>query len=239
MNSLYSKDICEHMFELHGFSVGLPDNLVHLPRLLDILKFKLDHLQCFYCEHIFKSTKVLKEHMRKKKHWRIPQSRPLYDQFYLVTFSQPNNDYAHREEMEEEDNVDEEMEDWQDWDESASDNEADKAQCIYCPSQWKRPQECFDHMQREHEFDFFGTKQKLALTPYQCIAWINHCRKCAKERICAMCSKNFESMEQVLEHQRHEKHLGPPLEYDLFSDPSYVMTCFTRFWSVFSVLICH
>jgi len=209
------------MFETHGFSVGLPDNLVHLPRLLDILRIKLDYLQCFYCEHVFKSAKVLKEHMRKKKHWRIPQSRPLYDQFYLVTYSTSNVNDVQRDVMEE-DGGDEETEDWQDWNEEGSDSECDMAKCIYCPTQWRYPEQCFDHMQKEHGFDFFGLKQHLSLTSYQCIAWINYSRKCVSNLVCTFCGNPYESRDQLLEHQKSAQHFCPPLDSSLLSDPSYV-----------------
>ncbi len=43
-----------HMFNVHKFNVGLPDNLVHVNELLDLLQTKINALQCIYCEKIFK-----------------------------------------------------------------------------------------------------------------------------------------------------------------------------------------
>lgn len=69
---LFCKKICtgdrtllfSHMFNVHKFNIGLPDNLVHVNELLDILQAKIASLQCIYCEKTFKSYSVLKLHMR-------------------------------------------------------------------------------------------------------------------------------------------------------------------------------
>jgi hypothetical protein len=42
-------ELFEHMRDAHGFAVGQPDNLVGIDRLLDLLRAKLDGLQCIYC----------------------------------------------------------------------------------------------------------------------------------------------------------------------------------------------
>lgn len=211
--------MCDHMFDEHGFSVGLPDNLVHLPRLLEILKIKLDHLQCFYCEHIFKSAKVLKEHMRKKKHWRIPQQRPLYDQFYLINYSHDVlNDKDEENDIVEE--FDDENEEWQDWNED--DPSADLALCIYCESALPTPDACFDHMAQVHQWPFRNTKHDRHLSPYQCISWINHARKCVSENLCIVCQLKCGSKEALLNHMTEMDHLVPPADSTVFTEPLYV-----------------
>lgn len=209
------------MFEEHGFSVGLPDNLVHLPRLLEILKIKLDHLQCFYCEHIFKSTKVLKEHMRKKKHWRIPQSKPLYDQFYIVTYSSADTEHSALEDPEDE-AIDGEEEEWVGWDEDDDESSADPALCIYCPSTFRSPPLCFSHMAKEHGFDFFKLKASLSLSPYQCISWLNYARQCFAAASCINCDLVLDSKSALLAHMNSEGHFHPPTDSRVFTDQSYV-----------------
>jgi hypothetical protein len=209
------KDLCDHMFQAHNFSVGLPDNLVHLPRLIGILQTKLDHLQCFYCEHIFKSAKVLKEHMRKKKHWRIPQQRPLYDQFYLVSYLKTNEGDQDEDEALTEEKSDE-NEDWQDWSE---DEQTDRALCIYCELEAPSPHACFDHMATVHGISFLATKRQLGLSPYQCISWINHARQCVSESLCIVCYLKLPSHEALMEHMRDNKHLVPSSTSPVFTEP--------------------
>lgn len=225
-NHCFSPEICDHMFEEHGFSVGLPDNLVHLPRLLNILRIKLEHMQCFYCEYIFRTTKLLKEHMRKKKHWRIPQSRPLYDRFYLVTYSNVDMEPYNVEDPEDENEDTAEDEEYQGWDEDERDGPKDMAQCIYCPSSFESPRLCFQHLSSEHKFDFFRFKTSLGLTPYQCIALLNYARKCSKELKCMTCDVNHATSESLLAHMRDENHFHPPIDSPVFTDPSYVCSDF-------------
>eukprot|EP01112_Ceratiomyxa_fruticulosa_P015885 TRINITY_DN4741_c0_g1_i2.p1 TRINITY_DN4741_c0_g1~~TRINITY_DN4741_c0_g1_i2.p1 ORF type:complete len:326 (-),score=69.99 TRINITY_DN4741_c0_g1_i2:102-1079(-) len=75
-----------HMFQIHGFNIGQPDNLVDINELLDLLQSKIDALQCIYCEKTFKSPPVLKLHMRKKKHFKISPKNKIYDRFYVVNY---------------------------------------------------------------------------------------------------------------------------------------------------------
>lgn len=151
------------MFDEHGFSVGLPTNLVHLPRLLEILKIKLDHLQCIYCEHVFKSGKVLKEHMRKKRHWRLNRNNSLYDRFYLVNYSSPGKKNVDSDDDDEQpSDVDEEEDDpnMPEW-EANSDDDGNNALCVFCSFLAPSPKLCFDHMMQDHHFDFFRIKTDL------------------------------------------------------------------------------
>ena len=60
--------------------------MVYVEELLDILEEKLDKLVCIYCEKVFKSREVLKEHMRKKNHKKINPRNSNYDKFYLVNY---------------------------------------------------------------------------------------------------------------------------------------------------------
>ena len=71
--------LLDHMAFDHNFSVGKPHNLVYVEELLDILEDKLNCLVCIYCEKVFKSREVLKEHMRKKNHKKINPRNERYD----------------------------------------------------------------------------------------------------------------------------------------------------------------
>lgn len=165
------------MYEDHGFTAGLPDNLVYLPRLLAILQLRLNHLQCFYCEHIFKSSKVLKEHMRKKKHWRINQTNPFYDRFYLISYTTQSKDEENdaQDKLDVIEGDDSDIDDeWQDWDENEEQSDdplnaekfLDSSCCIFCTSMLKTPNVCFEHMKTAHGFDFYHIRMNLGAFYY-------------------------------------------------------------------------
>ena len=78
--------LLNHMKYDHNFSVGQPHNLVFIDELLDILETKLDSLVCIFCEKVFKSRDVLKEHMRKKNHKKINPRNADYDKYYLINY---------------------------------------------------------------------------------------------------------------------------------------------------------
>ena len=61
-------------------------SLVYVEELLDILENRLDNLVCIFCEKVFKSREVLKEHMRKKNHKKINPRNAAYDKFYLINY---------------------------------------------------------------------------------------------------------------------------------------------------------
>jgi hypothetical protein len=113
----------DHMAFDHNFSVGQPDNLVFVNRFLDLLQEKLDSLVCLFCEKVFKSRDVLKEHMRKKAHKKVNPQNRVYDQFYLVNYLEfgKNWEDISRERNDEEllptgfDTEKEEDSDWSDW----------------------------------------------------------------------------------------------------------------------------
>ncbi|ORZ37244.1 C2H2 type zinc-finger-domain-containing protein, partial [Catenaria anguillulae PL171] len=82
-----------HMFTVHSFNIGLPDNLVYVSHFLDLLSDKLARLQCLYCERTFKSSAVLRKHMRKKRHFRISPRNHEYDRFYVVNYLEPGKNW--------------------------------------------------------------------------------------------------------------------------------------------------
>ena len=81
----YAK-LLDHMAFDHNFSVGKPHNLVYVEELLNMLEDKLNCLVCIYCEKVFKSREVLKEHMRKKNHKKINPRNSAYDKFYMINY---------------------------------------------------------------------------------------------------------------------------------------------------------
>ena len=81
-----ARELLDHMAFDHNFSVGQPDNLVFVPKFLDLIEQKLEALICLHCEKVFKSREVLKEHMRKKQHKQLNPRNKVWDQFYLVNY---------------------------------------------------------------------------------------------------------------------------------------------------------
>ncbi len=83
----------EHMFSIHGFNIGLLDNLVEVDEYLDKLRSMLNNLVCIYCEKTFKSHSVLRKHMRKKKHFKIHPHNHKYDKYYVINFTEPGKSW--------------------------------------------------------------------------------------------------------------------------------------------------
>ncbi|RKP11921.1 C2H2 type zinc-finger-domain-containing protein [Piptocephalis cylindrospora] len=82
-----------HMFSVHNFNIGLPDNLVNVSDYLSVLQGKLNNLQCLYCEKTFTTPAVLRKHMRKKKHFKISSWNRLYDRYYIVNYLEPGKNW--------------------------------------------------------------------------------------------------------------------------------------------------
>jgi hypothetical protein len=78
--------LLQHMFEEHGFTMGLIDNLVMVDVFLNILRTQLNALICIYCYKKFPDIAVLHRHLRRKKHFKIDFKNPLYDQFYVSNY---------------------------------------------------------------------------------------------------------------------------------------------------------
>lgn len=56
----------EHMFNKHFLKLGMPENLVFIDNLIDVIQMHLTELKCIFCEKTFRDRSTLKEHMRKK-----------------------------------------------------------------------------------------------------------------------------------------------------------------------------
>ena len=122
-------DLLSHMAFDHNFNIGQADNLVFIPEFLDKIDAQLEQLICLYCEKLFKSREVLKEHMRKKMHKKLNPKNKDWDKYYLVNylefgktwqdFSKEESECRAEEEppsawddTEKEDNEDSEWNDW-------------------------------------------------------------------------------------------------------------------------------
>lgn len=151
----------DHMFHTHNFNMGFVHNLVFIEKLLNTLEEKLSNLQCIYCEKFFKSKKVLKEHMRKKKHYRIKSTNTFYDQFYLENYLKEPKDQNDDNDNDELSDIlieSQESEEWDDWNEE----DIGEAKCLFCNEILSSAKDCFDHMLSSHDFNFKMYKSDLS-----------------------------------------------------------------------------
>eukprot|EP00042_Codosiga_hollandica_P033625 m.226853 g.226853 ORF g.226853 m.226853 type:complete len:206 (-) comp54232_c0_seq2:253-870(-) len=178
------------MLKMHAFNVGRPDNLVFVDKFLAILQERLDGQQCLYCMRTFRDRTVLKTHMRKKKHARIPPNDPFYDQFYIINYTAGSISWQSLE-QEASSVVAEEPDEstWADWDEP---QECD-CQCLFCPARQPTAQETFTHMQRTHGFDFWALVHQWQLDFYQRIKLVNFVRHQIQRNTCPSCEATFPS----------------------------------------------
>lgn len=216
----FSEKYCElfnHMAFDHNFSVGQPDNLVFVNQFLDLLEKKLELLCCLFCEKIFKSRDVLKEHMRKKAHKRLNPSNKEYDRFYLVNyleFGKTWEDVA-REGMEDEmptgweDSDKEDDADWNDWR-----GDLGGAVCLFCNATYQVTMELQNHMKLTHGFDFQQLRSNLSF--YQQVKLVNYIRRQVHLNTCIGCQQVSLNRESLLEHMTWTNHMepGPVSQWD-------------------------
>jgi len=212
--------LLDHMAFDHNFSVGQPHNLVYVEKLLDILEEKLEKLVCIYCEKIFKSREVLKEHMRKKNHKKINPRDSNYDKYYLVNYlefgkswEKSSKDKSDKPFEDEDlptgfdsDRSDEGNEnDWSDWRGNLS-----GAVCLFCPANYTDFSDILNHMNIVHFFDYGKLKSSLSLNFYQQIKLINYVRRQMHLLQCMYCDEKFDDFEVLFNHMKSENHLKPP-----------------------------
>lgn len=141
-------ELLSHMFTNHNFNIGKPDNLVNIKHFVGQLKSKLEALRCIYCEKEFKTSAVLKEHMRKKKHYRINGANPTYHRYYLENYleGEVENNYEELDSS----LTEEEEDDWSEWDEDVG----EVSLCLFCDFEANLAKNVFIHMTSAHKFDF-------------------------------------------------------------------------------------
>ena len=200
-------DLLSHMAFDHNFNIGQADNLVFIPEFLDKIEAQLEELVCLYCEKLFKSREVLKEHMRKKMHKKLNPKNKEWDKYYLVNYLESGKtwqDFSREEseayraeeeppsawdDTEREDNEDSE---WNDWRGQTADSpqificyqtcyfpdDLGGAVCLFCPVNYPDISELVEHMNLIHGFDFLKLKQDLNLNFYQQVERPRHCQNC-------------------------------------------------------------
>lgn len=225
--------LLNHMTYDHNFSVGQPNNLVYIEELLNILEQKLNELVCIFCEKVFKSRDVLKEHMRKKNHKKINPRNSMYDKYYLVNYLElgksweevtRERDYEDKPFEEEDlptgfdsDTSDEANEnDWSDWRGNLS-----GAVCLFCPASYTDFKDLLNHMNVVHDFDYSEMKSEMKLNFYQQIKLINYIRRQMHLKHCMFCNDKFDDFEALFSHMKKEGHLKPPNDKEEWDQSQY------------------
>lgn len=213
--------LINHMFHVHHFNLGRPDNLVNVDELLDILQARLDSLQCLFCERVFKTHDILKSHMRKKRHLRIDSKNREYDRFYMVNYLEMGRDW---EDIQKEDDVKEEKVsdsddegEWEDW--AEVDDEDTK--CLFCSHVAPSAAASLQHAQTVHDFDFLDLKKQWGLTYYDCIKMINYIRRQVSKHRCVFCDGESTNNDTLLRHMQQQQHFKIARDAPFWSDTQY------------------
>ncbi|KAI9205862.1 uncharacterized protein BJ171DRAFT_567167 [Polychytrium aggregatum] len=228
---LFCKLVCDnrsalfkHMFNEHGFNIGLPDNLVEVNEFLDTLQTKLSGLQCLYCEKIFKTSAVLRKHMRKKKHFKINPRNHSYDRFYIINYLEPGKNWESFEnDKYDSDEERRENDEWEDWDEPV---EMEATMCFFDETMFPTPEECSEHLKSHHDFDLKRISLDRSLDFYGLIRLINYIRRATSLSKCFSCDLELSSMAELVEHFQSSGHASeqaiPASDGVFWSDPQFL-----------------
>ncbi|KAI8815862.1 uncharacterized protein EV422DRAFT_610644 [Fimicolochytrium jonesii] len=216
----------KHMFSEHGFNIGLPDNLVEVSEFLETLQKKLAGLQCLYCEKIFKTSAVLRKHMRKKKHFKINPRNRGYDRFYIINYLEPGKNWEAFENERYDSDEDRKEEEWEDWNEE--DSTADSTMCLFDESVFPSAESAHEHMKAAHSFDLRAIREEHDLDFYASIRLINYIRHQTAHCTCHACSTPFDTMPELTHHLTSLNHFTslPPKDSPVWTDPQYLFPCY-------------
>ncbi|KAJ3277849.1 hypothetical protein HK104_002914 [Borealophlyctis nickersoniae] len=211
---LFCKLICDnrtalfkHMFNEHGFNIGLPDNLVEVNAFLDTLQIKLAGLQCLYCEKIFKTSAVLRKHMRKKKHFKINPRNHSYDRFYIINYVEfePGKNWETYQNDKYESDEDRKDDSWEDWNDESS---TSPTMCLFDETIHPSPADAHTHMSEHHNFNLLALRKQLDLDFYATIRLINYIRRQTSLCTCFSCGAKFDSLDDLTRHFEEEAKEG-------------------------------
>ncbi|KAI9295169.1 hypothetical protein K502DRAFT_276925, partial [Neoconidiobolus thromboides FSU 785] len=212
----------QHMYQEHGFNIGLPDNLVYVEEFLSILEDKLKRNVCIYCERTFTSAIVLRKHMRKKKHFKIHSRNHGYDPYYIVNYAEPGKDWKQLEKEENDDVLDDQGDSaWMQWDEI----EKEQTHSLFDNQSFDTTTGCLNHMKKRFRFDLVKIQKDLSLDFYQMVQLINCIRFHKLQNKCFLCSSHYESPDNLESHYLNSNCLGSeiPKTAKFFKDPNYLL----------------
>ncbi|KAJ1544541.1 hypothetical protein HK405_008582 [Cladochytrium tenue] len=218
-------ELFRHMFDDHGFSIGLPDNLVEVNEFLDAVAAKLTRLQCIYCEKTFTTSAVLRKHMRKKKHFKINPRNQEYDRYYIINYLEPGKNWESYQDEQYESEEDRDANDWEDWSEA---DDSFRTMCLFDEDVFETASDAVDHMKAAHGFDLSEIRKSRGLDFYAVIRLVNFVRLKTAHGTCFSCGAAFETMDELADHFRCTDHaaLVPGPADPLWADPMYLFPTF-------------
>ncbi|OMJ25891.1 Zinc finger protein [Smittium culicis] len=227
---LFCEQVCtnrsvlfSHMFKVHGFNIGLPDNLVKTETFLNTLEDKLNNLQCLNCEKEFTSAMVLRKHMRKKKHFKISSRNHFFDQFYIVNYSEPGKDWEKLDQEKYESGDEGNDNQWDDW----VDEEAGNIQfySLFDKFSFSSFGACLKYMKSEYNFDLELLQSNYEMDFYKIVALINYIRIKTKDNMCYQCDLFFGSSIDFAEHLKTSTCVSriPPSYSEVWANPKYLI----------------
>lgn len=201
----------EHLYEKHFLLLGKPENLVYIDELIDHLEEKLTNLICIYCEKIFKDRATLKEHMRKKGHKKINPQIKEYDKFFIVNYKIKDELPKERKYFSPQQRFNQQQDDEiftnnddSEWSEWSEDDKETSITCLFCSHYNSNFDEILSHMRSSHQFDFEKSTENSNF--YQKVKLVNFIRRKIHLKQCLNCKENFESLENLLDHLKSQKH---------------------------------
>ncbi|RXN23372.1 zinc finger protein 277-like [Labeo rohita] len=220
LGSSYNRDdwssLLNHMAKEHSFSIGLPDNIVYCNEFLDTLEWKLENMQCLYCEKTFRDKTTLKDHMRKKQHRRINARNYNYDRFYVINYLELGKTWEEVQSEDDRELFEDEDDDWSDWQAHPV-----CAVCLFCEQQAETMEKIYTHMEETHEFDLHKLKTDLSLKFYQQVKLVNYIRRELHQCRCYCCQENFETKEELVQHLVNTGHVMQLPEVSHWDQPQY------------------
>ncbi|KAI2648328.1 Zinc finger protein 277 [Labeo rohita] len=208
--------LLNHMAKEHSFSIGLPDNIVYCNEFLDTLEWKLENMQCLYCEKTFRDKTTLKDHMRKKQHRRINARNYNYDRFYVINYLELGKTWEEVQSEDDRELFEDEDDDWSDWQAHPV-----CAVCLFCEQQAETMEKIYTHMEETHEFDLHKLKTDLSLKFYQQVKLVNYIRRELHQCRCYCCQENFETKEELVQHLVNTGHVMQLPEVSHWDQPQY------------------
>uniref|UniRef100_A0A9J8CE05 Zinc finger protein 277 n=1 Tax=Cyprinus carpio carpio TaxID=630221 RepID=A0A9J8CE05_CYPCA len=208
--------LLNHMAKEHSFSIGLPDNIVYCNEFLNTLEWKLENMQCLYCEKTFRDKTTLKDHMRKKQHRRINARNQEYDRFYVINYLELGKTWEEVQSEDDRELFEDEDDDWSDWQAHPV-----CAVCLFCEQQAETMEKIYTHMEETHEFDLHKLKTDLSLKFYQQVKLVNYIRRELHQCRCYCCQEKFETKEELVQHLVNTGHVMQLPEISHWDQPQY------------------
>ena len=167
------------LFDVHKFNPGRPQNLVYIEELVSHLRAKLNSNCCINCGQHFDKPHLLKAHMKKKPHDKIPDSK-YYDRFYMVNYLEEGRKW---QEIAQEGDVDagpetieEGIKDFE------NETEVSETKCLICDFVASTPFEASEHMGTYHRFYLSKIKEFFDGNFYKLVKFVNYARKMKNQK---------------------------------------------------------